>query len=53
MMAAYCRLYTKHITTLVAVKEGAREGGAVCDREKKAAYVFYWSVPKRESGAVL
>jgi len=52
-MAAYFRLCTKHITTLVVVKEGVREGGAICDKEEKAACIFYWSVPKRESGAVL
>lgn len=41
MMATYFRLYTKHITTLEAVKEGAREEGAICDKEEKAACIFY------------
>jgi hypothetical protein len=40
-MAAYCRLYTKHIITLVAVKEGARKEGDICDKEGKSACIFY------------
>lgn len=41
MMAAYFRLYTKHITTLEVVKEGAREEGAICNKEEKAACLLY------------
>jgi hypothetical protein len=41
MMAACCRLYTKHITRLEAVKVGAREEGDICDKEEKAACMFY------------
>jgi len=41
MMDAYCRLYTKHITALEAVKEEEREEGDICDKEGKAACIFY------------
>jgi hypothetical protein len=40
VLAVCCRLYTKHINTLEAVKEGAREDGAICGKEGKLHAYF-------------